>query len=109
MRAGDPAPAVGGSSLSRGDAPVVNSRVVDSRVLHSEGMGVFDVRLPALVTEAFAFTRFGVPEEVSIVQPERQLDRVLRCGHVVVKMIAAPITEAELRCALRAAVFSLSP
>ena len=59
--------------------------------------GAYDVRLPALTTEALVFASHGRADEVCRAEPEWPLGRVLRYGEVLVKMIAAPLTESELR------------
>ena len=59
--------------------------------------GAYDVRLPALTTQAIVFASHGRADEVCRAEPEWPLPRVLRYGEVLVKMIAAPLTESELR------------
>lgn len=59
--------------------------------------GAYDVRLPALTTEALVFASHGHANDVCRAEPEWPLGRVLRYGEVLVKMIAAPLTELELR------------
>ncbi len=59
--------------------------------------GAYDVRLPALTTQAIVFASHGRADEVCRAEPEWPLGRVLRYGEVLVKMIAAPLTESELR------------
>ena len=59
--------------------------------------GAYDVRLPALTTEALVFASHGHANDVCRAEPSWPLGRVLRYGEVLVKMIAAPLTELELR------------
>ena len=59
--------------------------------------GAYDVRLPALTTEAIVFGSHGYADEVCRAEPAWPLGRVLRYGEVLVKMIAAPLTETDLR------------
>ena len=59
--------------------------------------GAYDVRLPALTTEAIVFGSHGRADEVCRAEPAWPLGRVLRYGEVLVKMIAAPLTETDLR------------
>lgn len=59
--------------------------------------GAYDVRLPPLTTEAIVFASHGRADEVCRAEPAWPLGRVLRYGEVLVKMIAAPLTESELR------------
>lgn len=65
--------------------------------VNSGSPGVYDVHLPSLVTEAVTFAGHGVPDKVSTVEGQHTLPRVLHYGQVLVKMIAAPLTEEELR------------
>jgi trans-2-enoyl-CoA reductase len=59
--------------------------------------GVFDVRLPELRTEAIIWSGHGKPEDVLELSDAHPLPVMLGYGQVLVKMIAAPISDDDFK------------